>query len=61
MDKDFRGLIRFKDFLRFCKNHEKGRAYETVDSSCSESEIFDMAMKECWKEIDPERICKVPY
>ena len=60
MDSEFRGHVRFKDFCRFVKKHRQGKAYEGSDSSISDSEIIDNFLKDQWREIDPERTCKVP-
>ena len=65
MDKDFRGHVRFKDMLKFSKKHLKGKAYESVDnwhdSTISSSEEYEQQIKDKWREIDPERNCKVTY
>lgn len=59
MDKDFNNYVRFKDFCKFVKNHNKGKAYTSGDSSASDSGIFDEIMTQWWKDIDPERRCYV--
>ena len=60
MDKDFRNHVRFKDFCKFVKNHNKGKAYNEEDSSLSSSDIFEDIIRDLWREIDPERLCVVP-
>ena len=65
IDRDFRGHVRFKDFLKFVKRHLKGKAYDLVDnyhdSSISSSELIEKTLRDSWREIDPERNCKVSY
>ena len=67
IDQDYRGHIRFKDFVKFVKKNAKGKAYESVDhkyqdsSISSDSEEEQSARKEWKREIDPERSCAVPY
>ena len=60
MDSDFRGHVRFKDFCKFVKMNRQGRAYEDPDSSSSDSDLVDLAVKDLWQKIDPEHTCKVP-
>jgi len=57
MDSDFRGVVRFKDFCKFVKNHKKGKAYDDSDSSLSTSDFFDAILKNMWISVDPERNC----
>ena len=65
MDEDFRGIVRFKDFLKFVKKHAKGKAYESLekyhDSTISSSDEEEQECREAWKEMDPERNCKVTH
>ena len=61
IDSEFRGHIRFKDFCKFVKNHKKGQAYEDQDSSASTSDLEDVAIKEMWRDMDPERNCYISY
>ena len=59
MDRDFRNMVRFKDFCKFVKNHKKGKAYHQTDSSLSTSDIFEDVMRDMWIKCDPNRDCKV--
>ena len=55
MDHDYRGKVRFKDFCKFVKAHEKGIAYKekAKDSSHSDSDIVEEVVREIWQELDP--------
>ena len=57
MDKDFRDCVRYKDFYKFVKAYQRGKAYDSSDSSSS-SFKFDV-VRTMWKKMDPERTCKV--
>ena len=59
MDKDFGNCVRFKDFCKFVKAYRRGNAYNGIDSSLSSSDIFNEALRDLWKRMDPERACKV--
>ena len=57
MDKDFRNVVRFKEFCKFVKAHRRGKAYDGTDSSLSSSDIFDDVVRTMWVKMDPERTC----
>ena len=60
MDSEFRNHVRFKDYCKFCKAHAKGKAYGDSDSSLSSSDYLDEALKDMWRQMDPERLCILP-
>ena len=60
MDRDFRNMVRFKDFCKFVKNHRKGKPYKDTDSSLSTSESYAQLVRDLWMQCDIERRCSVP-
>ena len=60
MDSEFRNHVRFKDYCKFVKAHARGKAYDESDSSLSSSDYLDEALKDMWRQMDPERLCVLP-
>ncbi len=59
MDLEYRGIVRFKEFKKFCKMHrEQGKM---SDSSYSgDSDVVDDVVKELWAKVDIDHMCEVP-
>ena len=58
LDRDFRGEVRYKDFLKFFKKWRKG-SLEASDSSMSSSEEYDEFVRKEFRIMDPQRMCRV--
>ena len=62
MDPEYRGIVRFKEFKKFCKHFRLQKQFVESDSSysCDSDEIASEVIKELWQEIDLDHQCEVP-
>ena len=63
MDPEYRGIVRFKEFKKFCKQFRLQRQFVESDSSYSgdsDDEIAAQVIKDLWQEMDLDHECQVP-